>query len=160
MARIKTEHKIATSEFQSLSQEAALHNEKNDCWVKAFVVATDCTYAEARGTLGAFGRKPRHGMYRAAGLNALAHKGVNAAYVNPADMIAKYSKAKTGNYVYKSVTPHHVELYPEAWNDGHIYMLFTNGHVLTVKNGKVHDWTRGRSFRVVSIYRLSKKEVA
>ena len=36
------------------------------------------------------------------------------------------------------------------------YMVFIRGHVLTIRNGEVCDWTEGRAHRVVNVYKIER----
>lgn len=156
MPAIKSDAKVRSSEFQKLMQDACALGENNDCTVKALAVAANIPYAEAHALLAAKGRRTGEGAYQFMYHGILRELGFTVTRVSTDEIQARYPKAKTGGYIYKNITSHHIALYPEAWNDGHTYLLQMNGHVGAVRDGKLHDWTVGRSFRVNAVHRITK----
>lgn len=156
MPRISSSAKIRTEAFSELQKASAKLGETNDCTVKAIAVVTGITYEEAHKLCVDMGRKRHRGMYQHQYHTIIRALGFTIERINTDDIQAKYSRAKTGGYRYKNLTSHHVALYPEAWNDGHVYLVGMRGHVGAVRDGKLHDWTVGSSRRIVSVYRVTK----
>jgi hypothetical protein len=85
----------------------------------------------------------------------LRELGFTVARVDKMEFNRKYRNYP--RYTYKNLTSHHVANFPEAWNDGQTYLLQMSGHVGAVVDGKLHDWTVGRSKHIQGIYRIEKK---
>jgi len=154
MPKIKTS--IRTEEFIQLSQQASVMGEKNDCSVKAVALAAGVSYEEAHAALAEEGRKNGKGAYTQGILRAVERCGKKHQRI-PLDMIIQlYPKGHRD--VLKSVTTHHPARFPDAWQDGNTYVMFTKRHVCTIINGVNHDWTNGRAMRAISVYRITNKE--
>jgi hypothetical protein len=156
MARINDIYRTRTSYFDKLMEDAWSVGETNDCAVKAICVVTGAEYADAHTRLAARGRKKGHGTYMFDTHAVIRDLGFKLERMSPGEFQKKYPRSKTGGYVYKQLTTHHVDLYPEAWNDGHAYLIHTSGHVAGALCGKLHDWTRGRAKRIECFYRVTK----
>jgi hypothetical protein len=153
-------------------------NETNDCVVRALAVATEIPYKEMHEYLAACGRKPRDGvppwLYHKA-LKDLGYKltkleGPKYAWTShyveghhryyrksgtwawvPGNFRNKRKRVGPGkDYNAATVTTLAKEL-----TEG-TYLVGTNGHVACLKNGEVHDWTKGRRHRVEDIYRVEE----
>jgi hypothetical protein len=156
MAAIKRDMKTPTETFAKLKDESWALGENNDCTVKALAIAANIPYVEAHALLAAKGRKKGQGAYTYQYHQILRDLGFVLTRVNIDEIQAKYPRSKTGGYIYKQLTSHHMDLYPEFWNDGRVYLLQMSGHVGAVRDGKIHDWTKGRAKRIQSVYRITK----
>ena len=156
MARINDIYRTRTSTFDKLMDDARSLGESNDCAVKAICVVTGAEYKDVHARLAARGRKNRTGTYSFDTHAVIRDLGFKMERMSPHEFQKMYSRSKTGGYVYKQLTTHHIDLYPEAWNDGHAYLIHTSGHVSGALCGKLHDWTRGRAKRIESFYRVTK----
>jgi len=154
MASIRKESRVMTSEFMALQSKAQQVLENNDCAVRAIAIACDVDYDKARHMLAAEGRKPGRGTYRAQTKRVIQALGytVTERFVSP--FISKYPGRHA--QVLRNVTTHHPERFNEVWADGKTYLFFCARHVLAVKNGVNHDWTKGRAKRVIDIWEISK----
>jgi len=154
MARINTS--IRTGEFNQLVAASNAIGEKNDCSVKAVALACGVEYEVAHRVLASHGRRKGHGAYTTDILKAVDDLGFKPQRIFNQDFIDQYPKGHRD--VLRSVTTHHPARFNDVWADGNTYMMFTRSHVLTVINGVNHDWTNGRAMRVISVYKITKKE--
>jgi hypothetical protein len=142
------------SEVYTAITQQRLAGETNDCTVVATAAALNLPYAEAHALIQKhFGRKAGKGcqFWGEALRQLLAEKGFRAQHAFRYEFINNYPGVHKN---LKSVTTHHPDRFPEAWADGHTYLLYTRGHVLCVKNGLNCDWSRGKAKRVTQIWRI------
>jgi hypothetical protein len=156
MPAIPAAAKATTELFNKLKKDAASKGETNDCTVKAICVVTGCSYETAHTMLAARGRKSGRGAFRFDTHAVIRQLGFTMTLVEPEEMQAKYDRKKTGGYQYKQLTTHHLALYPEAWKDGHTYLIHVSAHVAGAIDGTLHDWTVGTARRIQSIYRITR----
>ena len=107
------------------------------CSVIAIATACNQAFGKAYHTMKRQGRPHAKGAQMFEILGALKELGFNANRVSGFE----------GKQV-KSMP----SLLPKTGS----YMVFIRGHVLTVKNGEVCDWTEGRAHRVVSVYKIER----
>lgn len=144
-----------TEEYRSKQLSSDAFNEKRDCAVLALSFALKITYAAAHDLCREYGRKNGHGMENWQIWNLLKDKaGISSKNAVPPSAFIKRYPGTHKNL--KSVTTHHTTRFPEAWQDGERYLVFTNSHIAYIENGVLHDWTGGRAFRVMKIVRLEK----
>lgn len=110
-------------------------NESNDCSVKALAILTDTAYKVAHSVLSSLGRKPRKGAMLYDMFSAIRSLGWELEEVT--DSV----NAKT---VKKIATD-------PAFSRGH-FLVYTSGHVVAVKHGKVEDWSEDRALRVKQVW--------
>lgn len=140
-----------TDLYRALNREGYARGERDDCSVIAIAAATGAPYEKAHAAMREAGRKDRGGACRYSIRAALGLLGARAEDVEPVRFLARYPGAHKN---LRNVTSHHPDRFPSAWKDGCIYLLFTAGHVLCVRDGENHDWTRGRSMRVRAIWKI------
>lgn len=140
-------------EYNALAGASWSHGEKNDCPVVALSIACDLTYDAANKLMADQGRKP--GKCAGGICAAITHAGFTTNTCIASDFIAQYPKA---HQILKGVTTHHPDRFKKVWANGKTYLFYTRGHVLAVKNGIVHDWTRGRAKRVLQIFEVVKQQ--
>jgi hypothetical protein len=151
MGHIDRELRRQRTKFDELEAQSAAHGDKNDCTVKALAVLGEIPYATARGMMAELGRKKGKGASTYNVLRALGALGKKSKKVPAEHFIGRYP---TAHRILKHVTSHHMDRFADVWQDGQSYLCATNTHVFAVEDGVNHDWTRGRAFRVVDIYRV------
>lgn len=106
-------------------QNSAFVDERNDCTVRAFAIATGLPYENARAVMASLGRQPGKGM---SGYHSMMDslKG---------DVFNGY-KIKPITVFYRTVGAF-VKTHPEGR-----YILSVRNHVLAVIEGEVQDWCR------------------
>lgn len=158
------------------------HGEKNDCTVRACAVATQIDYSAMREYLSHYGRKPKRGMNRSDYHRALRDLGFEIIELDGpkfeyrTEVVEGFYRFnwKSGREVwidphfrctqrkvsggkhYDSVT---VMKLAKELNTG-TYLVGTDSHVLCLKDGVVHDHTKGRKFRVKSVHRVIESPCA
>lgn len=142
-----------TELYGLMQQSANALNENADCAVKAVAAACGIAYSEAHEALKAAGRKDRCGTPTAMILDTVVKLGFHWRRVDSFDFINRYPG---GIKNFKHVTTHHPARFPKVWKDGATYLMFTRGHVLTIIDGQVHDWTINNAKRATKIYRITK----
>lgn len=153
MPRIKPHAK--SEAFLGVQQASFAFNEANDCTVRALAIAAGVPYADAHATLQQLGRNNGRGVYFNSIMNeAFKRHGCRLTRVNMLDTIATYPGVHSK---LKSLTTHHPDRFKAQWPAG-TFIMFTSGHVLAIKDGVNHDWTRGRAKRAVSLWRVEKIE--
>lgn len=111
--------------------------ESNDCSVKALSILTDTAYKVAHSVLESLGRKPRRG--------AMLYDMISAVR-----MLGWKTEDVTDSVTAKTVKK--IASDP-AFSHGH-FLLYTSGHVVAVKNGKVEDWSKDRALRIKQVWRV------
>lgn len=127
---------------------------KNNCTVRALHHATGLPYEVCHHMMKLLGRKDGRGAYFGTVHEAARRLGFEIIEVNINEMKELYVYEKY--YKTKSVTVRHFEEEP-IWKHG-TFFAHTRGHVLALVNGKVKDWTSGRSHRVFAMYRVIPKK--
>lgn len=146
--------KSASTELYGLMQQSASAiNESLDCAVKAVAAACSVPYLEAHQALKAAGRKDRRRTPTHMILDTIVKLGFHWQRMNLSHFIDRYPG---GWKNFKNVTTHHPARFPNVWKDGAIYLMFTRGHVLTIIDGQVHDWSINNAKRATKIYRITK----
>lgn len=113
------------------------YNDMNFCTVIALAVCCNVGIGKAYHTMKRLGRKDKHGakygtIYKAVTELGFTHKPVDGLY----------------NKQVKSVT----KLLPSKG----LFMVHIRGHVLAVRDGKVLDWSEGRSHRIIAVHEIVK----
>lgn len=120
-----------------IQDAASQHNERNDCAVRAIAVVLDIEYDEAHRMLEQQGRQHRRRTKTAMTVDALV-----AAGYEPYPVTEKYIGASTIRTLGHYLRPDDVML------------VFTRGHVLGIRDGFVHDWTKDRLHRIKAVWKL------
>jgi hypothetical protein len=158
MGKIASTARTWTGTFCDLQEHSRNFNEINDCAVKAVAVACGVDYPVAHAALKAAGRKDRKGASIKTILKAFEALGFAArpwTFKDQKDFIALYpGRAK----LLQSITTHHPERFRRVWEDAvtEPTMIFTNGHVAAYRDGKIHDWSRGRALRAWAVCSITK----
>lgn len=152
MPAICRSERSPSTEYVATLQASAGLGETNDCTVRALSIAAGISYEEAHALLAAEGRKNGKGIYfKSMFIPILARLGFHAQRVALHEIIATYPGVHSG---LKSVTTHHPARFAKVWPKG-TFMMFTPRHVLTIKDGVNHDWTKGRAIRAESLWRVT-----
>lgn len=117
-------------------------NERMDCAVKAIAIVCRLTYKSAHVTLSQLGRKNGRRTPRPLILSAARVAGFE---VTPVTRLRQKSGSK--------FTPKTIG---NKLKRGY-YLAFINGHVISVVNGTVHDWTAGRNHHITEAYKVTRK---
>ena len=138
--------------YRQLLVEMREMGDKNGCAPLAVAAAADIDYKTAYEKFRALGRKKRHGSHPGMILRVMKGLGFRLQKINPQFFIAKYPKSAPKG---RCITPKQVAKYPEAFKGG-TYIVRVRGHVYTIKNAEVIDWSEGRSHRSLEIFRVER----
>ena len=106
-------------ETGSYTTPATVQGERNDCAVRALMVAACVDYQTAYDACAAAGRKPRQGMHTI-GL----HKAIRA--LAPQSVAVPAARATVAQFVRSNPRGH--------------FILFVRWHFVAVCDGILHDW--------------------
>jgi hypothetical protein len=124
--------------------------EKNDCSVKAIALATGAPYAKVHYKFAQHGRKEGRGTVFWQQVQVLRELGFELKLVH----VGHYNDPKVKNkFKAKTVTTLERELPSRG-----VFLVYTSGHMLCARGGKVLDWTAGRRHQLRDIYRVVKKK--
>jgi len=129
--------------FDDLRQAQVLHNETNDCSVKALAVSGNMAYAKAHKLCTQYGRKARRGMFGLQIVRMLKAE-FNATLLD-SDQLQRLKKAVG----VKNLTVNNLPKALKACGYGsrNVYAMTCN-HALGIRQGEVIDWTDGRRHRI------------
>lgn len=151
MARIKKECRSQSDVYKSINSVSKELGEKQDCTVIALTIASGLTYEVVHAMLKNAGRKERGGFRLRYKLdNILPQIGIKATKVDQRTIIDQYPGCHKN---LKSITSHHPDRFNAVWPEG-TYLMFTDGHVLAIKDGVNHDWSKGRALRCEALYKI------
>lgn len=154
MAKINSKEVQRSQEFSKLCEKQHEAGEKNDCTVKAISLTCGIAYEQAHAMLKDLGRKDRHGFPLGRNLGKIAEiLGVQFTKTCSSNFISQYPGCHKN---LKNVTTYHPHRFNGVWKDGKTYLVFTQGHVLAVIDGKTHDWTDNKAKQVIAIYEVKK----
>jgi len=155
MPRIKSEDRRATEEFHKANDAGHLLGDANNCAVIAVAVATGESYDKVHAMMLEEGRKLRRGTRMTITEKVLERLGFLLLSLPRKNFIDRYPAPHRN--VLRSITTHHPARFNKVWADGNTYLFSTGGHILCVKNGVNHDWTKGRAKRVRVVYEVVKR---
>lgn len=122
--------------------------EKNDCSVKAVALATGTKYSKVHYAFKKQGRKEGRGTHFYQQVAVLRELGFELKLVH----VGHYNDPKVKNkFKAKTVTTLERELPSRG-----IFLVYTSGHMLCARGGKILDWTQGRRHQLRDIYRVVK----
>ncbi len=116
-------------------------NETNDCSVIAIAIACRYTYKKSHQIMSEVGRQKRKGASNMEILLA-ANRDFELTPI-------KNLKQKSGS----RFTPKTIGNKLKAG----YYIAFVNGHVFSIVNGTVHDWTQGRQHHITEVWKVTRK---
>jgi hypothetical protein len=113
------------------------YNDVNFCSVISIATACQTSFGKAFHTMKREGRKTRKGVLKPQIIEGVEKLGFKAIPLNGFE----------GKQV-KSMP----NLLPRTG----AYMVFIRGHVLTIKEGQVCDWSDGRAHRVKQVFKIER----
>lgn len=124
---------------------------QNDCTVMAMSVVTGISYSVMEKKMSKMrlrtGRVHGHSY-----LNLLSELGFNTIIYDPQIIIDRFPGKHKNK---KWLTSHSPDRFPKAWPPG-VFLMNTRGHVLAIVDGVVHDWSRGRSLKCLTLTKITK----
>lgn len=146
------------AEFVALEKVSkAVHQENNDCSVKAIAIACGVSYSEAHSACRAAGRTNRNGTPISVSARAIESLGFTIRTVTSLEQRAIVNRYPGVHRNLQSITTHHPNRFPQAWADAHPNMIWvTANHMLAVKDGQVIDWSNSKAMRVLLIWEINK----
>ena len=123
--------------YSELCARSNERGEKGDCAVKAVAIALDLSSDEAHTLCAEYGRKPRDGMMSVSIHAAIRSRGAELRRVN--------------------VTAPTVRALQRMLPNEGVFIAHIADHILSIKDGLVQDWSRGRLGRIMSVYEVIPK---
>jgi len=112
-------------------------NESNDCSVKALTIVSDMHYSYIHAMFARFGRKHRKRTCIIITASVLRELEIFVVDV-------------TANFKAKTV----LTLARELPKEGR-FLIWTRGHLLAYRNGKICDHTEGKTHRIIKIMKVT-----
>lgn len=112
------------------------YNDKGFCAVVAVAVACGVGFGKAYHTLKRQGRIHGNGTYTRDIMQALETLGMKMTPI-------------------EGVHGRQVRTMPKVLGKG-MFIVFIRGHVLTIRDGQVVDWTEGRAHRVIHAWKIEE----
>lgn len=138
--------------YQSINAVSKSFGERGDCAVITVATACVVSYERAHEALRLAGRKDRAGTFLCQTERAIESLGFKLRRWTSAEYVAKvHSYGKK----ISCITTHHPDRFPKHWATG-TFLFSCSGHILCVKDGVNHDWTRGRAKRVIWVHEVTK----
>ena len=128
--------------YRQLEKAAAERGEHNDCAVKALALATGHCYNVAQVALQLEGRKDKCGTYPAQTWAATEALGFKTREVWNAWESERGMTVRTVGQQFPKGT----------------FYVHVAGHILTMRDGEVEDWTRGSRRKVKRVVEVTKQE--
>lgn len=114
------------------------YNDTNCCTVIAVATVLNQSYGKARFKMQKAGREHRKGTIAFLYHEVIRRSGYNLDWVDG----------------YKG---HHVKTMGSKLSQG-TYLVQVRGHVLAMVDGVINDWSKDRSLRVITVYKVTKNE--
>ena len=154
----KVEFKKPTDTYSQLF--AAAKDDRNCCSVIAIAALAGISYDEAAEVLQRCGREKGKATSYAVMQQAMQELGLgyrSLEYPERRALIDSYPGAHKG---LKSITPHHAVRFKKAWEAAGIKngLIFTQGHVMALRDGVVHDHQHQSMKRVVALWLVDLPE--
>lgn len=139
---------------------AAAKDDRNCCSVIAIAALAGISYDEAAEVLQRCGREKGKSTSYAVMQQAMQELGLgyrSLEYPERRALIDTYPGAHKG---LKSITPHHAVRFKKAWEEAGIKngLIFTQGHVMALRDGVVHDHQHQSMKRVVGLWLVDLPE--
>ena len=139
----------AVKTYKSI-ESAPTRTQKRDCSIIALAIACKVSYKKAAEALRKAGKPDNVGAPTFQILEGIQNLGYQYKRISMRHYIDQYPKCER---FLKSVTPTHVERFPEAFADerDHNQVWITTNHVMAF-TGSVEDWSKKRALRAIWIY--------
>ena len=124
--------------FDQLEEKRKFYNENKDCCVKMFAAALNMSYENAWHLANRHGRQPQKGM---SGIS------IERVLISQGCVFRDVTKNIRANYKTVKSMP--------AYRNG-TYIIFTSSHVLCLRGGAFHDWSKNRQLRIEKVLFISK----
>ena len=161
---------MTTKLFEKVKKRSRKWGESNDCTVKALAIATGISYEQAHGLLALRGRSYRKGTSMSNVWSAIHELGWTATTIVDRPMVERHErwsqmghKMTTTDEV-KKIRKHElfkaktIKTLSDYLPSRGIFLVETSSHVLCVRAGQIHDWTKNRRHRITQIHRISRKK--
>ena len=136
-------------QYKLLLAEAKKLNQRNFCGPLAAAAASGIEFADSIARFEALGRNRRSGVFKYMYQQILADLGFAMVRVSEAELNRlEPSMALSTNSVSRNV---------EAWR-GKTYFARGDGHVCTIIDGEIIDWTADCRMRILELYEIQSKE--
>lgn len=148
---------MATQLYSKIDAASRMMGEKGDCAVVAVSVACGVSYKTAHAVLQGFGRFHGSSTYQHqihGAIDAiLKPRGlkIDRGYGQHLKQFEAHKASKSWRDT-KNLTVAQVRKEPGIWQGR--WIVYVVGHVLSVVDGEVHDWTAGRSHRIISCHKI------
>ncbi len=126
--------------------------------MKAIALATGTKYAKVHYEFKKVGRRDRCGTRRPQQEKVLDALGYELKLVHVADKVRRFMPLEDRGIKNKFKSKTITTLANELPSRG-VFIVYTRGHMLCARGGKVLDWTDGRRHRILEVYRVVKKKV-
>lgn len=124
--------------YQQIRAESLRYNEHKDCAVVAVAIVCGVDYSTAHRAQQSAGRRSRRGTPMSVTQEALNRLGY------------RYEKIDLGGRSCKTVRG--AERHPYLQQGK--FLIRVSGHILAMADGKVEDYTQGRLYRVIEVFRV------
>ena len=144
--------------FEKMKKSSNRWRESNDCTVKALAIAMQKSYEFAHGQLALRGRNYRKGTQMYKVFSALHDNNFTTKTVYQ-KYIAEVGKDEQAKKMRKSIW-HKAKTIKSL--DGNlpkrgVFLVETSSHVLCVRGGEIHDWTKERRHRIIKVSKITKE---
>lgn len=123
--------------YKDMKTVAESLNESNDCAVKAVTIVSSMHYSCVHSVFAQFGRR-----YRKTTDNVTTFRVLRELQIFVVDVTRKF-KAKT------------VRTLARELPDEGRFLIWTSGHLLAYRNGRICDHTEGKTHRIIKIMKVS-----
>ena len=114
------------------------YQDTNFCTVIAVATVLNQSFGKARYKMQKAGRVHKKGTYANLYHAVIKRSGYDLNYIS-------------------GFEGHHVKTMGQKLGQG-TYLIQVRGHVLAMVDGKINDWSEGRSLRVKTVFKVTKKE--
>lgn len=132
--------------FRELYNKVISIGDRSACTVIATAIVCGCSHASADKVVTEVGGRTRG--------NGIYFNGTELMH----SVLAKFGKVATSEYQRQyGVRGFSLKTVAKRYPRGR-YLVFIKGHVAALRNGKLDDWSEGRSHTVLSVYRITGKQ--